>query len=148
MPAIMRKMNVITRCGGQYRTARLKNDELGSQHHSIVLAVCNHPGLSQDQLARHLCLNKSTVARALNYLEEKGYVTRTPSESDRRVLLVEPTEKMQAAYPEVRQFTRDWNEQLAEGINADELALFFDILERMERRAKELTGNTDGGRNE
>ena len=148
MPAIMRKMNVITRCGGQYRTAQLKNDELGSQHHSIVLAVCNHPGFSQDQLARHLCLNKSTVARGLNHVEEKGYVTRTPSESDRRVLLVHPTEKMLAVFPEVQRITREWNERLSEEIAPDELALFFDILGRMEKRAKELSGNADGGRNE
>lgn len=148
MPAIMRKMNVITRCGGQYRTERLKNDELGARHHSFVLAICNHPGMSQDQLAHHLCLNKSTVARGLNYLEEKGYVTRTPSETDRRVLLVDPTEKMQEVYPEVRRITREWNERLSEGIDADELALFFDVLGRMEKRAKELTGNTDGGRSE
>ena len=148
MPAIMRKMNVIARCGGQYRTAQLKNDELGSRHHSFVLAICNHPGMSQDQLAHHLCLNKSTVTRALNHLEEKGYVTRTPSETDRRVLLVNPTEKMQAVYPEVRRITGEWNERLSEGVNADELALFFDILGRMEKRAKELTGNVDGGRNE
>ena len=86
-----------------------------------------------------LCLNKSTVARALNHLEDKGYVPRTPSESDRRVLLVEPTEKMQAAYPEVRQITRDWNEQLAEGINADELALFFDILSHISAGSPEGT---------
>ena len=148
MPAIMRKMNVITRCGGQYRTERLKNDELGAPHHSFVLAVCSSPGLSQDGLARHLCLNKSTVARVLNYLEEKGYVTRTPSEKDRRVLLVEPTEKMQAVYPEVRRITMEWNDALAEAIPPEEMALFFDVLGRMEQRAKQLIENGDGGRDE
>ena len=146
MPAIMRKMNVITRCSGQYRTERLGNGELGAPHHSFVLAVCNHPGMSQDALARHLCLNKSTVARVLNYLEEKGYVTRMLDEKDRRVLLVEPTEKMREAYPELRRITMEWNERLAEEISPDELALFFDVLERMETRAKELIGNGDGGR--
>lgn len=145
MPAIMRKINVITRCGGQYRTEQLGNDELGAPHHSFVLAVCNHPGMSQDRLAKHLCLNKSTVARVLNYLEEKGYVTRTASETDRRVLLVEPTEKMRAVYPEVRRITAEWNARLSEEIAPDELALFFDVLGRMEARAKELIENRDGG---
>lgn len=139
MPAFMRKMNAIVRCGNTYRTERLQTDELGGHHHSFVLAICKHPGLSQDQLARRLCFNKSTVARALTHLEEHGFVTRTPSASDRRVLLVYPTEKMLAVYPEIKAIAREWNCLLSEGIEPEHIALFMDVLDRMDARAKQLT---------
>lgn len=143
MPAILGKMNRISRCAGLYRTEKLQNDELTSRHHSFVLAICHHPGMSQDQIARHLCLNKSTVTRALNQLEIKGYVLRMPSKTDKRVTLVYPTEKMLEIFPKVRAISTEWNEQLAEGISPDEFDLFWSVLVRMETRAKELTGITD-----
>lgn len=144
MPAIMRKMNVISRCGGLYRTEKLPNTELGACHHSFVLCICNHPGMSQEQIARHLCLNKSTVARSLSHLEKYGYVTRAVSDTDKRVTQVFPTEKMLESFPKVRAITREWNELLSQDLSEEEMTLFWDILNRMEARAKELT-ETAGG---
>ena len=85
MPTIMRQINVISRCEGLYRTDKLRGAELGACHHSYVLAVCRTPGISQEELARSICINKSNVTRHLAYLEEHGYVERRQSESDRRV---------------------------------------------------------------
>ena len=62
-------------------------------------------GLSQEELARYICTNKSTVTRHVTQLEENGYVERRPSESDRRVMRVYPTERMQALLPAVRRIT-------------------------------------------
>lgn len=146
MPALMRRINIISRCCGLYRTERLQNDELTATHHNFILAICKNPEMSQEQIARHLCLNKSTVTRALNQLEANGYVTRKPSESDRRVTLVSPTEKAQAVFPEVRRITREWNERLVEDIPADKLEVFFEVLSQMEERAKAMTQPENGGK--
>lgn len=140
MPAIMRKMNAISRAQALYRAEALQNGELNGCHHSFVLAICHCPGLSQEQLARHICLNKSTVARTLNYLEEAGYVRRTVSPADKRVTLVYPTEKMQAVLPRVREIAADWQNALTEEMSEDELAAFLAVLSRMEERAKALIG--------
>lgn len=144
MSAISRRMNVITRCSNQYRVDRLNNGELAARHHSFVLAICNHQGCSQEQLAKILCFNKSTVARSLNQLQEHGYITRISDENDKRVLLVYPTEKMLAVFPKVRRITREWNESLALGIEHEEMEVFLNVLSRMEARAKELIGNGEG----
>ena len=145
MPAIMGKMNRVTRCAGIYRTERLQNPELTARHHSMVLAITSTPGMSQDQIARRLCLNKSTVARTLTQLETNGYVTRKICETDKRITLVYPTEKMLAVYPAVREITNEWNAKLAEGIPQEEMELFLSVLNRMEARAKELTGHGEQG---
>ncbi|MBQ8858972.1 MAG: MarR family transcriptional regulator [Clostridia bacterium] len=138
MPAIMRRMNAISRAQGVYRAAALGDGELNGCHHSFVLAICHTPGMSQEQLARHLCFNKSTVTRALAYLEERGYVTRTPSEADKRITLVYPTEKMQAVLPRVKAVAAEWQNALVADESPEEIEAFSAMLSRMEARAKAL----------
>lgn len=135
MSTIMRKVNILSRSEGVYRTDRLDIPELKSWHHSYILAICSNPGLSQDELAKHISVNKSNVARTLSYLEENGYVIRKAGEKDRRVNVVFPTEKMLELYPKVKAITMEWNGFLAEDLTEDEFRQFQCILERLTQKA-------------
>lgn len=136
MSTLMRRINIVSRCEGIYRTDKLKETGLCGCHHSYILAICHHPGMTQDQLAKHLCVNKSSVTRSLSHLSENGYVERRPDEHDKRAVCVYPTEKALAVFPEVRRITADWNAYLAEGISPEELALFNQILDKIASRAQ------------
>lgn len=131
----MRNINIISRCEGIYRTDNLKDAKLCSCHHSYVLAICRHPGMTQEQLAKHICINKSSVTRSLSHLEENGYVERRPDPKDKRILCVYPTQKMLDILPEVRRIAADWNEYLVEGIEENDIALFRSVLEKLAARA-------------
>lgn len=132
----MRRMNILSRCEAIYRTDRLPDAELAACHHSYVLTLGRRPGISQEELARELCVNKSNVTRALTQLEARGYVRRCESRQDRRVTLVYPTDKLLAVLPQVRQIVADWNAYLAEGFSEEELATFQSVLDRMVERAR------------
>ena len=69
MPHIIKTMNEITRCGMQYRTDNLEPFGLKSCHASYLLEICRNPGISQDTLARRICINKSNIARQIVVLE-------------------------------------------------------------------------------
>lgn len=144
MSTIMRKINILTRSEGVYRTDRLDIPELKSWHHTYILAICNNPGLSQDELARHIAVNKSNVARTLATLEENGYVRREISCKDRRITKVYPTEKMLDIFPSVKKITMDWNDYLSEALTPDEFEQFQSILERLtEKAADYMKGRED-----
>ena len=130
MATIMRKMNIISRCESIYRTQQLK-EELPGLFHSYILVICRRPGMSQDKLARHLCLNKSNVTRHLAKLEQKGYIERKVSEEDKRELLVYPTEKMLDLHPEVVRITKEWNALVAEDVTEEELEVFHRVLDKI-----------------
>ena len=136
MSSIMRSINIISRCGTMYRADKMKSKELAACHHAYVLAICHHPGISQEQLARHICINKSNVTRTLSTLEEQGFVERHHSETDKRVILVYPTEKMRDIYPKVREIAHEWNDYLSADLTEEERELFQKTLEKISTRAQ------------
>lgn len=141
MATLMRRINVISRCAITYKSEKLTG-EISGCHHPFVLCISRTPGLSQDAIARELCLNKSTVARTLSYLEEHGFVAREADAADKRVLRVYPTDKMLEALPRVREISREWNSLIAEGISEEEFKLFSSVLEKIEARARAALGGT------
>ncbi|MBE6635437.1 MAG: MarR family transcriptional regulator [Ruminococcaceae bacterium] len=139
MAKFMKMLNNVSRSQAVYRHSRISAPELQPGHYAFTLAICREPGRSQEELARELCINKSTVTRNLNYLEEHGYIKRHALPSDKRQLSVHPTEKLLAVIPEIRAVSDDWMTLLSEGISEEELTIFNSVLARMEARAREIT---------
>ncbi len=143
MLRFMKSLNNISRSQATYRGLRVSREGLYPSHHAFVLAICKAPGCSQEELARELCLNKSTVTRTLAHLEEQGYIKRDQSPEDKRQLSVFPTERMLDSLPEIRLVSREWQERISKDIPEDELAVFYSVLSRMESRAKEIIDGED-----
>ena len=136
MSKFMKMLNNISRSQAIYRNNKISSDDLQSGHYAYILAICRTPGRSQEDLARELCVNKSTVARNINYLEENGYVLRNPLPNDKRQFSVFPTEKAHNILPEIRAVSAEWMALLSEGIPQTELDIFDTVLSRMQERAR------------
>jgi DNA-binding MarR family transcriptional regulator len=132
----MRKTNIISRCESIYRQEKLKESGLNACHHSYILTICHNPGMTQDQLSKSICINKSGVTRHLAFLEDHGYVQRRPDENDKRAVCVYPTQKMLDILPEVRRIATEWNAYLTDGIDAHELESFYSVLDKIADRAQ------------
>lgn len=135
MPSLMRQINVISRCGSLWRGDKLKDTGLRPVHATYILVLCHEPGLSQEQLARRIYINKSNVARHLAALERDGFVERRQSDTDRRVLLVYPTARAEAILPTVKAVMREWNTYLTEGFSEEETAVLQKLIGRVCSRA-------------
>ena len=146
MLKFMKTLNNISRSQAIYRHNKISAKDLQVGHYAFALAICREPGRSQEELARELCINKSTVARNLNCLEERGYILRNPLPNDKRQFAVYPTEKMLNVLPEIRSASMEWMTLLSEGIPQDELDIFDSVLERMQARAREIIENQEEGK--
>ncbi len=135
MPSLMRYINVISRCGILWRADKLRGTGLKPGQASYILTLCHTPGLSQEQIARRIYIDKSNVTRHLAALEREGFVERRQSESDRRVLLVYPTQKAYDILPHIKQITREWNEYLTDGWTEEEIAAMKGFIARISDRA-------------
>jgi DNA-binding MarR family transcriptional regulator len=119
-----------------FRSNRLRDSGLLPPHYNYVIPICRNPGLSQEQLARQVYVDKYNVTRHLTRLEEAGYVERRPSDSDKRVMLVYPTQKMLDIYPKVKEIASEWNAYLTADIDPSELECFFSVLDKIAERAQ------------
>ena len=135
MSQIIRDITEISRCGVQYRSDKLAPLGLKSCHASYLTEICENPGISQDKLARRICINKSNVARQVAVLEEEGFITRTPSEADKRVMELYPTEKTLELMPQVSGSLMCWEECITQGLTDGERALISELLVKMKNRA-------------
>jgi DNA-binding MarR family transcriptional regulator len=138
MPKFMGMLNNISRSQAVYRKHRISADDLQTGHYAFVLTICRKPGRSQEELARQLCVNKSTVTRNLNYLEENGYISRNSLPNDKRQFSVYPTEKMLTILPELKQASAEWTALMSEGIPQEELDTFHSVLQRMQEKARAI----------
>ncbi len=135
MSEITRDILEIARCNAQYRTDALAPLGLKGCHASYLTEICAEPGISQDQLAQRICINKSNVARQAATLEEDGFILRKPSASDKRVMELYPTEKTLQLLPKLLQITACWEQCLTRDMTDPEIRLVTSILERMKRKA-------------
>lgn len=136
MVPLMKYINTTHRCSNQFRSEQLVESGLNGCQSSYILYVCNNPGISQDQLAQIIYINKSNVTRQLAVLEEKGYVERKTSSSDKRFTKVYPTQKALDVLPRVRQVLQDWNEYITEGFTDEEKTVLMSLMERITEKAK------------
>ena len=86
MTTLMRQINIISRCAASYRGEKFKDIKLCAAHHSYIIHICKKPGISQEELARHICVDKSNVTRQVFNLENLGYIQRVQSQKDKRVI--------------------------------------------------------------
>ena len=135
MSQILRDITEISRCSSQYRSDRLAPMGLKACHASYLTEICACPGISQDKLARRIYINKSNVARQVAVLEEEGFITRTPSAADKRVLELYPTEKAMALLPQIRQILLCWEDCISGDLTEAEKEQLTTLLAKMKTRA-------------
>ncbi|MBR3972338.1 MAG: winged helix-turn-helix transcriptional regulator [Oscillospiraceae bacterium] len=135
MSQIIRDITEIARCGAQYRTEALAPMGLKACHASYLTEICAHPGISQDQLAGRICINKSNVARQAAVLEEEGFIKRIPSTTDKRIMELHPTQKTLDLMPQISPILRCWENCLTTDLTPEEVAVLQKLLIQMREKA-------------
>lgn len=136
MHPFMRQISITYRCAMQFREKELADTGLSGGQTPYLTALYRRPGLSQEEMAQELNVNKSSVARQLAMLEEKGYVERLPDPKDKRSLLIFPTEKAHAVHDRIFQCYGAWNTYLTQDFTEEEQEALSHLMARIARRAE------------
>ena len=135
--SFLKNIREINRCYSLFRGERMEPYGIaGSQCH-YLLAVHDHPGIPQDSLANLLLFNKSSVARQLSAMEEKGLIRRERSPKDKRIFLVYPTDLGETFVPLIRQANHDFLEILSQTLSQEELTNLEELTRKIKEPAKE-----------
>ncbi|MBO0409868.1 MarR family transcriptional regulator [Enterococcus hulanensis] len=141
MDSFVKMVNRISRLSALYREKEFKKLGLGEMHHAYILSVCAEPGISQEELACRIFINKSNVARQLAQLEQKGFIIRQSDQKDARRLRIFPTDKSLALETEIRSILANWNQTLLAEIPAEQQEAVLSGLQTiMEKAETEMCG--------
>lgn len=98
----------------------------------VLLAVQRMEPCTMNELARYTTLERSSLTRTLDQMEDQALVTRTTPPHDRRQVLVALTPDGRASYERglaaIRAWNRDALEQLPEGRMDTLLAALAEVL--------------------
>lgn len=94
------------------------------------------PEISTKDLSYLLGIRQQSLNELLNKLEKAGYVTRTPSDEDRRVMLVKLTEKGKSEQQEKADFS-----DIFDCLSAEEQTNFSNYLDRIIAALEEQFGD-------
>jgi DNA-binding MarR family transcriptional regulator len=102
-----------------------------------VLAILKmKPEISQRDLTYLLGMSKQSIAQLLDKLEKNGYITREPSEEDKRVMNIKLTEEGMKTAEDIDDSTPE-TAKILDCLNDEELAAFSDYLGRIIKRYEE-----------
>lgn len=96
---ILREIVTISRCVTAIRNEEFKEVNLTRGQHAFLIRVMENPGISQEDLSYMLRTDKTTTAKALRKLEDKKYIRKEKSKSDKRSWEIYPTDKLVQIYP-------------------------------------------------
>jgi DNA-binding MarR family transcriptional regulator len=132
-------MNTILSSAASEYAHALRDTDLRSAQLPYLMAVCQHPGMTQEALAGYLGVDKSNVARQIAQLETLGYVERQPDDADRRRLFVHPTDRAFDVLPHLVDTVSDCQRELTRGMSQEEKELLCELMTRMTRNAARLS---------
>ena len=93
-------------------------------------------GASPSQLMEAVGTDTAGMSKLLDRLEAKGLIERRPNPSDRRSVMIEPTERGLALVPELTPVFSQVARQLFDGFSDDEVGSLTSSLRRMGENLK------------
>ena len=119
---------------------RMRNPHRGQGRILAILKM--KPEISQKELSYLLNMSKQSLAELLAKLEKSGYITREPSEEDKRVMTIKLTESGSRAAGDVDEDTLETS-TMFDCLNEEELASLSNYLGRIISRYEELFPGED-----
>jgi DNA-binding MarR family transcriptional regulator len=134
---IGRLISVLYRKSQMFIGQALKSSDVTSAEYPILIALYRKNGITQEELSAYLYLDKSAVARVIQALVTKGFVTKNKDENDQRCNRIYLTEKGYGIQPQIEKALNDWNAILMMGFGKEKEERIYEQLLHMVANVKE-----------
>ena len=134
----MNCFSIISRYSRTFFGRRLRDVNVGYTEHSILMYLNQSDVMNQEQIAKYFMLDKGAVAKALNKLEEKNYITRSDNPLNKREKLIKITEQGQNIMSFLRDELQEWHNYLFEGLTSTELENFKNTIQKIAVNAAKI----------
>jgi DNA-binding MarR family transcriptional regulator len=106
----------------------LKPYGISKEQYLLILHVCDHPGISQNELAESLEMNKGSISKAVKNLIKNGFLRRESKSENNRAYKLYAKESAQKIYPVILGIVNDWYELLMDGFSEENRIQYYYLL--------------------
>ena len=136
--ALSFRFDEIVRALSRRVDARLEAYDLSRTQWRLLAYIVRNHGMTQSEIARVLELERASVGQTIDIMERKELLTRSPSQTDRRVWRIEATQKAHDLLPELRPMVDRLHEQTFAGFSDGEIELLGDLIDRIVNNIDEI----------
>jgi DNA-binding MarR family transcriptional regulator len=97
----------------------------------LLQMLVHHGAVSQQVLAMHHGIDRTTMSRKIDVLERGGYIERIADESDRRIRHIRLTESGMALWQQLRPIVAGALQQIESAVDSGRLQVFKEVLNEM-----------------
>ena len=117
---------------------QIKASGLNDTECMICSYVYAHENCSQDDVAKALCMDKTTVTKSMQVLENKGVLQRISAKADKRRNVLNLTEAGKEKCSQILHIHDEWVGKLMEELNSEEQKQFENYCRRLVNAAKKM----------
>ena len=109
----------------------------------VMMFLANNEGLkSASEIAQYRNISKGLIARSVDSLCEKGYITADRDKNDRRLVRLQLTQKSHEIVERIRQCRKDFVEELHREIPKEDIKILHRTASAMNQNVERLLNKT------
>ncbi|MGJ7438026.1 MarR family winged helix-turn-helix transcriptional regulator [Streptococcus equinus] len=116
----------------------LSDVEITASELMYLSQLYNRDGLTQEEMAAVITVDKAATTRTIQGMEKKGLVRREAHEENYRAKRVYLIDKAKNAEPRIRELQKKWGDFITQDMTQKEAEVFAAQLKKMAQRAKEI----------
>ncbi len=105
------------------------------------LAENNDKEIFQRDIEEQFSIRRSTVSNIVQLMEKKGYIQRESVPYDARLKKLTLTPKAEKIYSFMLDDIKDYENKMRQGISDEELTVFFNVLQKIQKNIDDKGGN-------
>lgn len=121
-------ISILHRKGQIYLNKKLKPYDVVASEVPILLALYKKDGMTQDELATYISLDKSAVTRIIQSLLKKNYIIKIKDQKDLRCNRIYMTPKGLLIKEPLEKVLDEWHQKLMEGLEPSKQAEVLHLL--------------------
>ena len=128
---LMSNLSIIVRGSQVYSTRKLSDYGINSAEEYILMYLMGHKEQNQESIAKFFMLDKGSVARSLQKLESKGFISRKINDENQREKVITLTEKALSLQVVLNELLVEWRRAMYEGLTDEEILAFEKMTEKV-----------------
>lgn len=133
----MREIMTISRCVNYIRYIQFKKYDINRGQHAFLTRIYENPGINQEELSYMLKVDKTTTAKALKKLEDKGFIERKNYEEDNRQWILYPSEKLRSIYGDLESLILSTSKNAVKSLTDEESETILLLLNKITESVNE-----------